>query len=233
MDLNLMARHILVSDNKYVVLSSSDSVISSRIWPDMLFYLQVRKWLGDPVTQDGQIGEWQGQHSRVHTLAATFPDPQSNKIRAFSSTKVNVPALGILSILLNLKSQICFLTESPGYILDLRWLCIMSPYNYLSNKNSVYSAAPPCKTNEGKQENWMCLACMCGRIPTKGKWAQWLAVSRNGYWAEQMTGLGVWLFTIYLFIAPLLGKTLFFSVSSLSALQFQLMSMWPFSWTDQ
>lgn len=29
-----------------------------------------------------------------------------------------------------------------------------------------------------------------------------------------MTGLGVWLFTIYLFIAPLLWKTLFFSLSS-------------------
>lgn len=56
MDLNLMARHILVSDNKSVILSSSDSVISSRIWPDMLSYLQVGKRLGDPITRYGQIG---------------------------------------------------------------------------------------------------------------------------------------------------------------------------------
>lgn len=43
------------------------------------------------------------------------------------------------------------------------------------------------KTEE-KQEYCMRLAYVCRKIPIKDK--KWLDVSRNEYWAEQMTGLG-------------------------------------------
>lgn len=54
---------------------------------------------------------------------------------------------------------------------------------------------------EGEQDCCMCLAYICRQIPIKDKLEEWSAVSRNGYWAEQMSGLGGWLFTIYLFRA--------------------------------
>lgn len=64
---------------------------------------------------------------------------------------------------------------------------------------------------EGEQDYCMCLANICRWISIKDKLEEWLAASRNGYWAEQVTGLGRWLFTIYLFIASLLWKTHYFS----------------------
>lgn len=135
----------------------------------------------------------------------------------------HILALLILSVLLNLKSQTRFLklllrTEFSGYILYLTWLYIMSCYNYSLNKNSkvqysVYNTEPLCKKWWETRKLCVWLACMCRKIAVKYKLEQRLAVSRNGFWAEQMTGLEVWLFTIYLFIGPLLWKTLFFSLS--------------------
>lgn len=65
--------------------------------------------------------------------------------------------------------------------------------------------------NERKQECCICLICICRKMPIKGKLEHWLAVGRNGYWAEQVTELERWLFTIYLLIAPLLWKIHYFS----------------------
>lgn len=77
-------------------------------------------------------------------------------------------------------------------------------------QNSVYNTVLLWR-NGGEQDYCMCLAYICRQIPIKDKLEEWSAVSRNGYWAEQMSGLRGWLFTIYLFRASPLWNTHYFS----------------------